>query len=63
MIIGNTDAFWGPNVSSAPDFLAWYERWLDQMAAGQDNPALELTSPGCESARMRRWRNASLPAS
>ncbi|MCX5181171.1 SMI1/KNR4 family protein [Streptomyces sp. NBC_00268] len=45
MLIGNADGFWGPNVSSAPDFLAWYERWLNHMAAGQDNRALELTSP------------------
>jgi hypothetical protein len=45
MLIGNADGFWGPNVSSAPDFLAWYERWLDHMAAGQDNRALGLTSP------------------
>lgn len=45
VIIGNADGFWGPNVSSAADFLAWYERWLDQMAAGRDNRALELTSP------------------
>ncbi|MEV5355088.1 hypothetical protein [Streptomyces sp. NPDC052693] len=36
---------WGPNVSSARDFLAWYERWLDHMARGWDNRALELTSP------------------
>jgi hypothetical protein len=46
VLTGNSDGFWGPNVSSATDFLAWYERWLDQMAAGQDNRALELTSPG-----------------
>ncbi|MGW0816559.1 hypothetical protein ACWD00_25435 [Streptomyces viridiviolaceus] len=26
--------------SSAPDFLAWYERWLDHMVAGLDNRAL-----------------------
>ncbi|MFD7326274.1 SMI1/KNR4 family protein [Streptomyces sp. NPDC059875] len=45
MLIGNADGFWRPNVSSAPDFLAWYERWLDHMAAGLDNRALELTSP------------------
>nr|WTB30663.1 SMI1/KNR4 family protein [Streptomyces sp. NBC_00830] len=45
MVIGNADGFWGPNVSSAPDFLAWYERWLDHMADGRDNRALELTSP------------------
>lgn len=40
-----TDGFWGPSVSSAPDFLAWYERWLDHMAAGRDNRVLSLTSP------------------
>ncbi|MEU5893634.1 SMI1/KNR4 family protein [Streptomyces sp. NPDC047461] len=45
MLVGNADGFWGPNVSSAPDFLAWYERWLDQMAHGRDNRALALTSP------------------
>ncbi|MFB6822872.1 SMI1/KNR4 family protein [Streptomyces virginiae] len=45
VLIGNTDGFWGPNVSSAPDFLAWYERWLDHMAAGRDNRVLSLTSP------------------
>ncbi|MGW6571843.1 SMI1/KNR4 family protein [Streptomyces sp. NPDC054945] len=46
VLIGNAEGFWGPNVSSAPDFLAWYERWLDHMAAGRDNRALVLTSPG-----------------
>ncbi|MFB6839065.1 SMI1/KNR4 family protein [Streptomyces sp. NPDC056361] len=45
VIIGNVDGFWGPNVSSAPDFLSWYERWLDHMAAGRDNRTLHLTSP------------------
>ncbi|MFJ4672735.1 SMI1/KNR4 family protein [Kitasatospora purpeofusca] len=45
VVIGNSDAYWGPNVSSADDFLAWYERWLDHMTAGRDNRALELTSP------------------
>ncbi|WP_418957456.1 SMI1/KNR4 family protein [Streptomyces tritici] len=45
VLIGNADGFWGPNVSSAPDFLAWYERWLDHMADGRDNRALLLTSP------------------
>ena len=45
VIIGNSDGHWGPNVSSATDFLDWYERWLDQMNAGRDNRALELTSP------------------
>ncbi|MFE7647863.1 hypothetical protein [Streptomyces phaeoluteigriseus] len=57
MLIGNADGCWGPNVSSAPDFLAWYERWLDHMAAGQDNRALELTSP-----RLRAHRNRHLLA-
>ncbi|MER8220646.1 SMI1/KNR4 family protein [Streptomyces sp. NPDC094143] len=45
VVIGNKDGYWGPNVSSARDFLAWYERWLDHMARGWDNRALELTSP------------------
>ncbi|MFD7447131.1 SMI1/KNR4 family protein [Streptomyces sp. NPDC059909] len=45
VITGNADGFWGPNVSSALDFLSWYERWLDHVAAGLDNRALELTSP------------------
>jgi hypothetical protein len=45
VVIGNKDGHWGPNVSSAEDFLAWYERWLDHMARGWDNRALELTSP------------------
>ncbi|MET7370856.1 SMI1/KNR4 family protein [Streptomyces sp. NPDC005566] len=58
MLIGNADGFWGPNVSSAPDFIAWYERWLDQMAAGQDNRALELTSPRLH-AHSHRWSLAS----
>ncbi|MGW5130017.1 SMI1/KNR4 family protein [Streptomyces sp. NPDC004135] len=45
VVIGNSDGYWGPNVSSAQDFLAWYERWLDHMSQGRDNRALELTSP------------------
>ncbi|MFJ3720582.1 SMI1/KNR4 family protein [Streptomyces sp. NPDC090057] len=45
VVTGNSDGYWGPNVSSARDFLAWYERWLDHMAQGRDNRALELTSP------------------
>ncbi|MFB7918151.1 SMI1/KNR4 family protein [Streptomyces sp. NPDC056061] len=45
VLTGNGDGYWGPNVSSATDFLDWYERWLDQMSAGRDNRALELTSP------------------
>ncbi|WP_241691426.1 SMI1/KNR4 family protein [Streptomyces sp. GZWMJZ-114] len=45
VLIGNSDGFWGPKVSSATDFLDWYERWLNHMSAGRDNPALELTSP------------------
>ncbi|MFE9409568.1 SMI1/KNR4 family protein [Streptomyces sp. NPDC006704] len=45
VLIGNSDGFWGPNVSSATDFLDWYERWLNHMSAGCDNRALELTSP------------------
>ncbi|MEU2132358.1 SMI1/KNR4 family protein [Streptomyces sp. NPDC018352] len=45
VLIGNGDGYWGPNVSSATDFLDWYERWLNHMSAGHDNRALELTSP------------------
>ncbi|MFI6583159.1 SMI1/KNR4 family protein [Embleya sp. NPDC050493] len=45
IVMGNSSGWWGPNVSSAADFLAWYERWLDHIAAGKDNRALELTSP------------------
>ncbi|MFE1292226.1 SMI1/KNR4 family protein [Streptomyces sp. NPDC058751] len=58
MLIGNADGFRGPNVSSAPDFLAWYERWLDHMATGLDNRALELTSPRLH-AHPNRHRLAS----
>ncbi len=45
VLIGNSDGFWGPNVSSATDFLDWYERWLNHMSAGRDTRTLELTSP------------------
>ncbi|MFF4550814.1 SMI1/KNR4 family protein [Streptomyces sp. NPDC001435] len=45
MLTGNADGFWPPNVSSARDFLSWYERWLDHMRDGKDNGALGLTSP------------------
>lgn len=38
--------FWGPRVSSAADFLAWYERWLNRMLDGRHDPDLGLTSPG-----------------
>jgi hypothetical protein len=56
VLTGNGDGFWGPNVSSATDFLAWYERWLDHMAAGKDNQALELTSSGLRA--QSRGRNS-----
>lgn len=45
MLTGNADGFWPPNVSSAQDFLSWYERWLDHMRDGKDNDALGPTSP------------------
>ncbi|MFE7512270.1 SMI1/KNR4 family protein [Streptomyces sp. NPDC057540] len=45
VITGNSSGFLRPNVSSAPDFLSWYERWLDHMRDGKDNRALGLTSP------------------
>ncbi|MGW6820538.1 hypothetical protein [Streptomyces sp. NPDC055005] len=34
-----------PDVSSARDFLFWYERRLDHMRDGKDNKALGLPSP------------------
>ncbi|MFJ2607890.1 SMI1/KNR4 family protein [Streptomyces sp. NPDC087425] len=45
VLTGNSDGYGGPDVSSATDFLDWYERWLNHMSAGRDNRALELTSP------------------
>jgi hypothetical protein len=32
----------GLNVSSAADFIDWYERWCKHMSAGRDNRGLEL---------------------
>ncbi|MFF7211701.1 SMI1/KNR4 family protein [Streptomyces sp. NPDC008238] len=46
VVTGNADGFWPPNVSSAPDFLSWYERSLNHMRDGKDNAALGLASPG-----------------
>ncbi|MEU8762844.1 SMI1/KNR4 family protein [Streptomyces sp. NPDC048659] len=57
VLIGNSEGFWGPNVSSAADFIDWYERWLDQMNAGRDNRALHLTSPRLQ-AHPHRYRMA-----
>ncbi|WP_060887574.1 SMI1/KNR4 family protein [Streptomyces caniscabiei] len=57
VLTGNSDGYWGPNVSSATDFLDWYERWLDHMTAGCDNRALELTSPRLR-AHPNRFRMA-----
>ncbi|MFF7250737.1 hypothetical protein ACFZBU_43555 [Embleya sp. NPDC008237] len=45
VVTGNADGCWGPDVSSATDFLAWYERWLDHMLDGRDSRDLGLTSP------------------
>ncbi|QMU73458.1 SMI1/KNR4 family protein [Streptacidiphilus sp. P02-A3a] len=61
ILTGNSDGFWGPNVSSASDFLAWYERWLDHMASGRDNRALELTSPAArhQTSRLATRSSAS----
>ncbi|MFJ3660185.1 SMI1/KNR4 family protein [Streptomyces sp. NPDC090119] len=56
VVTGNADSHWGPDVSSAQDFLAWYERWLDHMSRGRDNRALELTSP-----QLRGRPDRSLP--
>ncbi|MFC9153713.1 SMI1/KNR4 family protein [Streptomyces bauhiniae] len=51
VLTGNSDACWGPDVSSATDFLDWYERWLDHMSAGRDDRSLELTSPRLRARR------------
>jgi hypothetical protein len=45
ILTGNSDGFWGPDLSPAEDFIAWYELWLDDMAAGRDNRALGLSAP------------------
>lgn len=45
VLTGNSDGFWGPDVSSAIGFLDWYERCLNHMNAGRDNQAPECTSP------------------
>ncbi|MGR3873001.1 SMI1/KNR4 family protein [Streptomyces graminifolii] len=54
VLTGNGEGHWGPDVSSATDFLDWYERWLNHMSTGRDNRALELTSPGFAIVRPRR---------
>ncbi|MFJ9080369.1 hypothetical protein ACIRO3_34815 [Streptomyces sp. NPDC102278] len=45
MVTGNADGFRRPNVSSAHDFLSWYERRINHLGDGKDNKALGLTSP------------------
>ncbi|GHB08669.1 SMI1/KNR4 family protein [Streptomyces termitum] len=62
VVTGNSDGFWGPDVSSATDFLAWYERWLDHMLDGRDNRALELTSPALRAPVDRLLREKARPA-
>jgi len=54
IVTGNADGFWGPELSPMPDFLAWYEQWLDAIAAQRDDRKIHLTSPGIAQARMRR---------
>ncbi|MEV7883727.1 hypothetical protein ACWD3I_06970 [Streptomyces sp. NPDC002817] len=56
VVTGNADGFWGPSVSSATDYLAWYERWLDHMLDGRDNRDLELTSPALRAPVDRNLR-------
>ncbi|MGW1007018.1 hypothetical protein [Streptomyces sp. NPDC002520] len=56
MPTGNGDGFWQANVSSAQDFLSWYERRLDHMRDGKDNPALGLTSPSTVASALRGSR-------
>lgn len=50
MLTGNADGFWPPNVSSAQNFLSWYERWLDHMRDGKDNDALGPPGQGPENS-------------
>ncbi|MGJ6968089.1 SMI1/KNR4 family protein [Streptosporangium sp. G11] len=60
VLTGNAEGSWGPDVSSAADFLSWYERWLDHIHAGKDNRALELTSPQLRVTRADiAWRRHS----
>ncbi|MFB7342814.1 SMI1/KNR4 family protein [Streptomyces hydrogenans] len=56
VLTGNADGFLPPNVSSARDFLGWYERWLDHLADGRDDPALGLSSPA--TVAREPWRRS-----
>jgi hypothetical protein len=58
VLTGNAEGSRGPDVSSAADFLSWYERWLDHVYAGKDNRALELTSPQLQVVREYRMAPA-----
>ncbi|MFB7105262.1 SMI1/KNR4 family protein [Streptomyces hydrogenans] len=56
VVTGNASGFLPPNVSSARDFLGWYERWLDHLADGRDDPALGLSSPA--TVAREPWRRS-----
>ena len=51
VVTGNADGFWPPNVSSAQDFLSWYERWLNHMRDGQGQRRAGAVLPGDRRAR------------
>ena len=59
VVTSNADGFWPSNVSSAQDFLSWYERWLNHMRDGKDNAALGLSSPAIVASA--RWGPAPQP--
>jgi hypothetical protein len=42
----NIDGWGWPYVYEDPDFLSWYERWLDEMAAGYELSGFGLNIPG-----------------
>ncbi|MFF4105676.1 SMI1/KNR4 family protein [Streptomyces sp. NPDC001903] len=60
VVTGNADGFWPPNVSSAQDFLSWYERWLNHMRDGKDNAALGLSSPAIVASARGPWVKGDL---
>ncbi|GHJ93264.1 hypothetical protein SNE510_27830 [Streptomyces sp. NE5-10] len=56
VVTGNASGFPPPDVSSARDFLGWYERRRDHLADGRDDPAPGLSSPG--TVAREPWRRS-----
>lgn len=48
-----------PYVTDDPDFLAWYERWLDQLLWGWDTSAAGEGLPGTEAQMVERLLDGS----